>query len=80
MVNADRIVQVGSSRDVRGKTVNIPAEEIEGRPLCDVKYESKFKRWYGSELLSLEIDQVIRIKSINESWNKNIVEYEEDFE
>ena len=55
-------------------------EKVEGRPLCDVKYESKFKRWYGSELLSLEIDQVIRIKSINESWNKNIVEHEEDFE
>lgn len=30
MVNADRIVQIGSSRDVRGKTVYIPAEEIEG--------------------------------------------------
>ncbi len=29
MVNADRIVQIGSSRDIRGKTVYVPAEEIE---------------------------------------------------
>ncbi|MBR5461535.1 MAG: hypothetical protein IKU75_03705, partial [Butyricimonas sp.] len=29
MENADRIVQIGSSRDIRGKTVYVSAEEIE---------------------------------------------------
>lgn len=40
-------------------------EKVERRPLCNVKYESKFKRWYGSELLSLEIDQIVGIENIN---------------